>query len=178
MPAKRNHAAGEGRCGKAMTGKPSGVYVLRLRRGGFCVPVLQRSVPVKGAMPAVPGASSRHEASEGLSADSVLQTGVCAITAGAERRNCFCVWKISSLNGRKPGTVHRPPSVSRKKPQAGRNARPADSREYPAHSVWKYRLTVNLCLYFNHTVLHFFLFCHPETGVSHAGCTSGEYASS
>ncbi len=42
-------------------------------------------------MLAMPGASFRREASKGLSADSLLQAGVCAIVYGAERRNCFWV---------------------------------------------------------------------------------------
>ncbi|MCU7328573.1 hypothetical protein N6N72_17175 [Escherichia albertii] len=38
---KESFAASEGRCGKAMTMKPSCIYVLRLKR--FRVPVLRRS---------------------------------------------------------------------------------------------------------------------------------------
>lgn len=42
----------------------------------------------------MPGASFRHEASKGLSADRVLPEGGCAATAYTESKNCFPVKNV------------------------------------------------------------------------------------
>ncbi|EFA6625046.1 hypothetical protein E3Z10_20330 [Escherichia albertii] len=53
-----------------------------------------------------------------MSTTTIMQAGDCATIAGAGRKNCFCLWKIVSLNGRKNEGTVTAPSVSMKKNQA------------------------------------------------------------